>query len=390
MSGGTRSYEMARRLVSMGHEANIITSWREEDGRKGWFETDESGIRVHWLPVPYSNHMSYGDRIRAFSRFALGSARKAASIPSDVIFATSTPLTIALPGVYASRRRKVPMVFEVRDLWPELPIAMGALRNPVLRWGAQWLERYAYRNARSIVALSPGMQEGVERAGFPAERIAMIPNSCDLAHFRPDPSRGRAFREQHGIPQDSILVTYGGTFGRINGVDYLARVAHELLDDERFHFLLVGAGQERQKVEVLASEMRLLGRRLTLLPKVTKLEMAEVLAATDIATSLFIPLPEMEANSANKFFDGLAAGCSMAVNYGGWHQELLESSGAGIRLDRDPKLAARTLQEYAGDRERIAQAGERARVLAEERFSRDLLAQELEQVLVSAVKEPRS
>ena len=164
MSGGTRSYEMARRLVAMGHEVNMITSWREDDGRKGWFETAEAGIKVHWLPVPYSNKMGFKERISAFFRFAWGAARKAASLPADVVFATSTPLTIALPGVYAARRQKAPMVFEVRDLWPELPIAIGALKNPFLQFMARQLELFAYRNSKAIVALSPGMRDGVESA----------------------------------------------------------------------------------------------------------------------------------------------------------------------------------------------------------------------------------
>ena len=136
MPGGTRSYEMARRLVAMGHEVNIITSWRTPDNRKDWFVTNESGAQVHWLPVNYSNHMSYNERIKSFIKFAWFAARKAASLPTDVVFATSTPLTIALPGAYAARRLQVPMVFEVRDLWPELPIAIGALKNPVMRWMA--------------------------------------------------------------------------------------------------------------------------------------------------------------------------------------------------------------------------------------------------------------
>lgn len=130
MSGSTRSYEIARRLVSAGHRVSVVTSSRISDDRKGWVQSNESGIDVHWLAVPYSNRMAYGERISAFLRFAFGAARRAASLRGDVVFATSTPLTIAIPGVFAARKLKVPMVFEVRDLWPEVPIAIGALRNP--------------------------------------------------------------------------------------------------------------------------------------------------------------------------------------------------------------------------------------------------------------------
>lgn len=128
MSGGTRSYEMARKLVAMGHEVNMITSWRENDGKTDWFETEEAGIHVHWIPVPYSNKMGFYERLRAFTKFAVYSSLKAIQLKSDIIFATSTPLTIAIPGVIASKINHIPMVFEVRDLWP---------RSTYITWSAE-------------------------------------------------------------------------------------------------------------------------------------------------------------------------------------------------------------------------------------------------------------
>ena len=385
MSGGTRSYEMARRLVAMGNEVNMVTSWREPNGRRDWFTTDEAGIQVHWLPVPYSNHMSYKQRIASFFKFALGAARKAGSLPADVVFATSTPLTIALPGVCAARRQKVPMVFEVRDLWPELPIAMGALRNPVTRLAAQSLERFAYQSSAEIVALSPGMAEGIEEIGFPAARVTEIPNSSDLDLFYPNAELGKAFRAQQGIGEAQILVVYTGTFGRINGVGYFPQLAAALAEDTRFRFLTVGEGQEFAEVQAMAQNLGVLGRNLQMLGRISKADMPKVLAAADIASSLFIPLPAMEANSANKFFDGLAAGCCMAINYGGWQAKILRETGAGLQLDSDVTTAAGQLQALADHPERIAQAKIAARKLAEDRFSRDTLAAQLEQVLMRAV-----
>jgi glycosyltransferase involved in cell wall biosynthesis len=333
MPGGTRSFEFARRLVAKGHEVNMVTSWRKEgDDRKGWFTTNEEGIKVHWLPLPYSNHMGYMDRIQAFFKFAWYSARQAAVIPSDVIFATSTPLTIALPAVYAARRQSVPMVFEVRDLWPDLPIAIGALNNSVLIWLAKRLEMFAYRNAHSIVALSQGMCDGIVSSGYPDERVYVIPNSSDLDRFFPDANAGKHFRKQHGIPQDSILITYAGTFGKINGVGYLIRLAQMFKEDPRVYFLTVGDGAEFTQVRALAEQVGCLGHNLQMLPQLPKMQITRVLAATNMAISTVIPLKELEANSANKFFDGLAAGCCMLINYGGWQAALLASSGARLQL----------------------------------------------------------
>ena len=113
MSGGTRSYEMAKRLVLKGHDVHMITSLREPTQNRSWFTSNIDGIKVHWLPVKYTNKMSFQRRIKSFFQFAIKSSLKAASIKADIIFATSTPLTIALPAVYASKKQNIPLVFEV-------------------------------------------------------------------------------------------------------------------------------------------------------------------------------------------------------------------------------------------------------------------------------------
>lgn len=384
MSGSTRSFEFGRRLAAAGHDVEMVTTARDPAARGGWRTTCEAGIRVHWFPVPYSNRMSHGARIAAFARFAVAAAGRAAKLRPDVVFATSTPLTIALPAVYAARRARVPMVLEVRDLWPELPIALGALRDPATRYLAAKLERFAYRNAVRVVALSPGMAEGVARTGYAPARITVIPNAADLDFFRRDPERGRDWRLRHGIGVDRTLIAYFGTLGRVNGVGYLAEVAAQLRDDPHIAFLIAGDGLEREKIEALAREWGVLGHNLTMLPPMPKAEMADAHSAADIATSVVVPVPALESNSANKFFDGLAAGCCVAVNHGGWQAELLREHDAGLQLPRDARGAAAALRALAADPERIASMGRNARRLAEAQFSRDVLAVQLEAVLAAA------
>jgi glycosyltransferase involved in cell wall biosynthesis len=385
MAGGTRSYEMARRLVEAGHQVHMITTDRAPQTREDWCVTHEAGIIVHWLPVPYSNHMSYAQRIKAFLHFAWSAARRAAKIPADVVFATSTPLTIALPAVYAARRQKIPMIFEVRDLWPELPIAVGALRGFAIPM-AEWLERFAYTNAAQIVALSPGMKEGVVRRGIPPERVHIIPNSSDIDLFDVPNGVGETFRMQHRWLQHRPLVLYAGTMGRINGVGYLADVARYMVQiAPEVRFLVVGDGYEQSTVVARANALNVLDKNFFILPSVTKNEMPVILSAATIATSLFIDLPAMWSNSANKFFDALAAGRPIAINYGGWQAELLEQTGAGIVLPpNDPQTAAQQLWSLLADKERLAYAGRAARRLAEEQFDRDKLAAKLEAVLKMA------
>lgn len=391
MAGGTRSYEMARRLVAKGHDVNMVTSWREDDGKNGWFQTEEDGIRVHWLPVAYANRMEFGDRIKAFVKFAWGAARKAASLPADIVFATSTPLTIALPGIYAARRQRVPFVFEVRDLWPELPIAVGALKNPILIRLARWLERYAYSQAEHIFALSPGMKHGIEKIGYPSKRITVIPNSADLELFDPRQQMMYGFRKTHPELGDNPLVVYTGTMGKINKVAYMAQIAEAAaLQKLPLQFVVIGGGQEEPLVRDSAKALGVLGKNFHMYPVVPKKQVPSILFDAALALSLFDDIVEMSNNSANKFFDALASGTPVAINYGGWQADLLNETGAGIVLPpNNPEQAARMIHLFLSDFTLNGKASLAARRLAEEKFDREKLAQEMESVLVTAVSRHR-
>jgi len=383
MSGGTRSFEMARRLAESGHVVNMITSWRAGDGRTDWFTTEESGVCVHWLPVPYSNHMSYAERIRAFFRFAFHAARRAGSIEADLVFATSTPLTIALPAIYAAGRQRAPMVFEVRDLWPELPIAMGAIRHPMVKGAARALERWAYRNSEAVVALSPGMRDGVMKTGFPAERIAVIPNGSDTEIFGGRTAEGEYFRASRPWLGKRPLLLYPGTFGKVNGVGYLVDLAKSLKKKgSEVRILLIGDGAEKQAVLKYARSAGVLGDNLFVEDALPKSEMPSLFAAANVIVSLCIDLPELRANSANKFFDALAAGKPCMLNYGGWQAELVNSNDAGLvtwGLTVDD--AADLVASHISDSNWVSRTGLNAQKLAITYFDRNILADQFIAVL---------
>lgn len=389
-SGGTRSYEMARRLVASGHQVTMITSSAElgDDFAPtfGWHSHQIEGIDVEVLRVSYNNSMSFSQRIGAFFHFALGAAWHARKFPADVIFATSTPLTIAIPGLFAKIWHQAPMVFEVRDLWPELPIAVGALRNPLARGGARWLEWIAYHASAHVVALSPGMADGVRRRGIPASRITIIPNSCDVDLFEISTEQGAWVRSRLGMTQEQPLIVYTGTFGLINGVGYLVNVAaamRTISPDVRF--LLIGRGAEFDQVSAQAAELEVLNQNLWIWPSLPKAKMPQVLAAATLATSLFIDLEPMWHNSANKFFDALASGTPIAINHEGWQADLLREKGAGLVMPARDPAAAQLLAAAVQDKSWLNQARVAATALAHGPFNRDRLAMELERVLCQAV-----
>lgn len=396
-AGGTRSYEMARRMVDAGHRVTLITSsafFPASYDLKRTTKVSLDGIELVILRVPYGNHMGFGRRIWAFLKFAVRSTLKAVAVKEvDVVFATSTPLTIIVPGYIASRISAAPLVFEVRDLWPALPIAVGALKNPIAIWLAQTLERFAYRSATGLIALSPGMKDGVTRSGIPEYRVAMIPNGCDVELFRPNSKQIEAFLNRFPELQGGPLVIYGGTLGHINGVGYMVDLAAAMQRiNPSVRFLICGDGIERDTIQAKADTLGVLDHNLWMIPALPKNEMPGPLAAATIALSLFRDLPEMRHNSANKVFDALAAGKPIAVNYGGWQADLIESRGAGLVLSpNDPEAGAQDLSEFLNDTDGLRRASEQAAALADSRFNRDRLAGDFRAVLEQAASdEPAS
>lgn len=392
MSGGTRSYEMAKRMVAAGHEVHMVTSHREEQKRhKGWFTTDEAGIKVHWYPVPYSNQMSYAQRISAFFAFAFAAKKKSASLRGNVVFATSTPLTIALPAVLTARKLKVPMVFEVRDLWPEMPIAMGALKNPKLQFLAKKLENWAYKNAAAVIALSPGMKEGVLKTGYPANQVAVIPNSSDNLEFIHNDEAATKFREDRAWLGDKPLLLYAGTFGKVNGVDYIVKVAKELKKlNSNIRILLVGDGAEKAKVIAEAKDSGVFEENVFFEPAMVKKDIPILFSAATMTSNLVTDMPEARANSANKFFDSLAASKPILLNHGGWMHDIVKAYDCGLAMWQQPvDVVAEQLHEKMNNEEWLKQAAIGAKKLAVQEFDRDLLANQLMSV-ISAVVEKKS
>lgn len=350
-----------------------------------WRKTTEAGFVVHWTPVRYDNSMPPWRRLWAFAQFLFVAARKAATVPQDIVLATSTPLTVAIPGVWSAARNRVPFVLEVRDLWPTVPLAMGVLQSWPMRTAALALERWAYRRSAQVIALSPGMAEGVRRV-HPTVPVTVIPNSSDRALFGSPTQADEAIAVENPWLGDRPVVLYAGTFGKANGVSYLVDVAAELRDRvPEALVVLVGGGAEFDLVRQRARQLGVLGKNCHVLSQVSKDQVTAWFRRATVVTSCFIAIPELEANSPNKVFDGLAAGRPIAVNHGGWIAELLERTGAGPVLSRDPAKAAAELAEFLSDEPRIAAACEAARRLAAEEFDRDELAVTFESVLTAAV-----
>ena len=373
--GGTRSYEFARRFAAGGHAVRMVTAG---EGTRTVDGVEVVGVRGGYADYMGATAVSYPRRMLAFARFALAATVAALRGPRpDVVYATSPPLTMAVPGLAAALFWRAPLVFEVRDLWPEAPIQMGALRQPVLRRLARALERLVYRRSSRIIALSPGIRAGVLAAGGSADRVALIPNASDLELFSPALD-GRAERERLGLA-DGFVCSYFGTMGEANDVEQAIDAASLV---EGVTFLLLGEGKKRAELERRAP-----GNVRFLDPVPDKGSVARVAAASDACLTLFKDVPVLATNSPNKLFDTFAAGRAAIVNSDGWMRQLVEENEAGLFVrPGDPQDLAAKLAWLRDHPEETGRLGRNARALAEREFALDDLAARALGVLEEAAR----
>jgi glycosyltransferase involved in cell wall biosynthesis len=229
------------------------------------------------------------------------------------------------------------------------------------------------------------MADGVRAAGTPASKVVVAPNSCDMELFDVPEASGIRYRQEQGWLGSRHLVAYCGALGELNDVSYLVRLAACMEDrDANIVFGIYGTGKEETKVRDLAKEMGVLGVNFFMLGEIPKNQIPTVLNAASAVASVFCPIPQMRVNSANKFFDGLAAARPIVINYEGWQADLLRSTGAGIVLDAmNVDRSADELAAYLADSRRLKSAGTAARQLAGDQFSRDRIAR----IVLDAVEE---
>jgi glycosyltransferase involved in cell wall biosynthesis len=371
----TRSYEFARRMVERGHRVTMVTGSSRlgplhERGLVRRFRVD--GIDVRSAHNAYSNHMSYARRMLSFAAFSVLGTLEALTTPKpDIVFATSTPLTIGVPGWIAARLKRVPFVFEVRDPWPEAAFQMGALsRTGVIGRTASWLERFLYRHADAIVALSPGMVDWVLAAGADPAKVTMIPNCSDLDLFHPGPKDETLVREL-GLG-DRFVAGYAGAIGPANAVHVIVEAAALLEQRERKDIAIVIAGDGKMLPGIRRdAEARELGN-VRFAGSVPKSDMPALLRTCDVLLAHLAKVPILYTGSPNKVFDALASGRPVIVNSPGWTRPLIEEGGAGLFVEpEDAAALADAIERLADDPAAVERMGAAARTLAEERFSRD-------------------
>ncbi|MCC3217362.1 glycosyltransferase family 4 protein [Chryseobacterium sp. X308] len=375
--GGTRSYWLAQELIKNGHKVTMLTSSSKfsEDIKV----VNIDGIEVVYIKEDYNQNMSVSRRLKAFLKFMYKSSVvgwKQKDI--DLVIATSTPLTIGIPALILKWFKKKPFVFEVRDLWPEVPIQMGAIKNSWTIKTTRLLEKTIYKNASRVIALSPGMQDGVVKY-IPKEKTSMIPNMAKMDEFWP---RGKndQLMEKLGLKKDSFKIVHFGSLGLANGAHSIIESAKLLKDREDIEFLFVGGGSTEQDLVDEVEKNNL--KNVKFLGKFPMTDVSEIVNFSDVSMISFLDIPILYTNSPNKLFDSLSAGKPIIVNSAGWTKDIAEKYHCGyyVNPNHPEELVEKVL--YLKDNPEVVKSmGQNARKLAETVYDKSILCKKFVEVI---------
>jgi len=387
-AAGTRSHAFARALVQRGHAVTLATGqWQGAvtglDGRfrQGRRQGRVAGFEVVEFAIPCSNVMGLPTRSAAFLRYAARASMLALRGDWDLIIASSTPLTVAIPALLA---RGTPFVFEIRDPWPELPAAMG-LRLPGVIGAMGRLAGAACRRAAAVVALTDGMGQTALARGTPADRLHVIGQGCDLDLFGPQISPWRP----EAAGSQEMLAVYAGAHGRANGLSLLLDVAARLraAGERRVRLVLVGEGSEKPALIANATARGL--SNVTFLDPLPKRDLARLLAGSQAGLLCLAPIPEFaEWTAPNKLMDYLAAGLPVLSNVPGEAARLLAQAACGETQTQAAALAE-ALSRLATKPVQREAMGLAARQHAQRHHDRRLLAARFVAVVEAAMQPQR-
>lgn len=384
-SGGTRSYEIARHLTQRGHEVTVLAGRADFSGLEWaraflWQSFRMDGMKVIQFNVPYSNRFPFYRRILAFLAFAFfASLHVCLGRKYDLVYASSTPLTVGIPALLARFLRGTPYIFEVRDLWPDVPVEMGIIKNRLLAWLLARFRDAVYLRASRVVALSPDMRKAILGQTRGRVRVSTIYNMSNTRLFNPgEPSQ--ELLASLGLA-DRFVCIYTGTMGMVNGLDGLLETMRIIEDDGQngVSLLVMGQGMFFDELEKKAAGLG----NVRIMKPVPKDALGPYLNCADLCLDwIDASWKILSLNSANKFYDYLAAGRPVLINYDGWKARFLERWGCGLAIrSGDPRDVARAIISLKERRQMLDAMGKKARQAAERVFNSDIMLRRMEEIV---------
>ena len=347
---GTRSYEFAKQLIASGHEVTILCGSSQMTKTnissafvKGKRQGVVDNINIVEVDLNYSNYHGFLKRASKFVLFVFKCTKYVRSYQYDILVTTSTPLTVAIPGILMKmlKFKKRPFILEIRDLWPDLPQAMGVIKNPIILKALGTLEWLAYKYADFGIGLSPGICQGMKRyRSFKSDEVVLIPNGCDNTFFNNSKVQETSNITLNKLLENHKTAIFTGAHGIANGLEAVIDVAHLLLQKGRddIKFLFIGDGKVKP---TLINQAQTLGLdNCYFFDPIVKRDMPYVMKKATLGLMI---LQNVEAfyygTSPNKFFDYIASGLPVVNNYPGWVANMIKEYDCGETCTPDSKMA---------------------------------------------------
>lgn len=363
-----RTYEHARHWVRMGHEVTVITGFPNHPTGiirpeyRGYFIKRESvdGIDLLRTWIYCAANKGFLRRILNFlsfffSSFLLGAIRTGRP---DLIIGTSPQFFCAVSAYLLSLLKRVPFVFEVRDIWPQSAIELGVLRNRMVIRVLEAIEMHLYRRAALIVIVAESTREYLIEKGVDPGRIAIIPNGIDDGYLASATATAEEVRRETGL-EEKFIVSYIGTHGMSHALGVVLQAAARLRDDRSIHFLFIGEGAEKARLKAQARELNL--SNVTFIDEQPREKLLAYYRASDVSLAPLKRLPIFRKVLPSKLFELMGAGCPVICSVEGEAARLVAASEAGICIEPENVEslvgAIRDLRKDATARERMSRNG---------------------------------
>jgi len=386
----TRAYEMARNFVRLGHQVTMITEIPNhpsgiippEYRRKLYERRPLEGIDVIRVWVKASPEKNLRNRLYFYLSYMLSAWLAGLFLATgdyDLIYATSPPLFVGGAALGLSYLRRIPLAFEVRDLWPESAIALGELKNPAAIKLATWLEESCYRRAQKVVVVTRGIFDLLIARGIPPTKLELVPNGANIDLFQFRASDRQRVRNELQL-EDKFIAIYAGIYGIAQGLETVIETARLLQDHQDIHFLLIGDGPRKADLVSRAAAYQL--PNLTMLPEKPRSAIPAYLSAADVS---LIPLRDIEIFKTalpSKIFDAWACQLPVLISVDGEARQIVAQAQGGVFVPpENPEKLAASLLKIKNNPSAREQMGANGRHFTAQHYSRQALAEKLIGVL---------
>ncbi|MDQ3224336.1 MAG: glycosyltransferase family 4 protein, partial [Gemmatimonadota bacterium] len=361
-----RVFELSREWAALGHDVTVLTGFPNHPNgvippeyRGSWVRKElVAGVKVVRAPVYATPNSGKVRRSASYISYAASATLLGPMLVSrpDVVIATSPQLLTGVAGWVLSLLQRVPFVFEVRDIWPQSIVAVGALpQNHPAIWALERLELQLYARAKRIVVVTDSFVDELSARGVPREKLKVIKNGVDLELFKPS-ARENAVRSELGLRPSDFMCLYVGTHGMAHGLSTMIEAADRVRERQDIRFVFVGEGADKPALKKLAAEKQL--RNVTFVDKQSRERIPEFLAASDLNLVLLRDTPLFRTVLPSKIFEIMGSGRPIALGVDGEARELLAAAGAGVFVP--PEDAGRLAEEIvrlAGQRGDLVRMG---------------------------------